>query len=211
MSAYGSLGISSIVRIVGPPSGSWQWREPCRAAPIVPPPSRKVSAAPRWRSCEPRPRGLDLRDRVLAIALSEPLVPEAEAHNITNFEHDERVSYTQNPEPAPLAQGNIPSVAVPPLADRRPREALCAPRKVVRTPTRVEPAPDGIQLAVVPCDDERERPIVPGPREINLTPARLRDEKHLSDNQRLTTAYRVASVPETVPAADKPPGSLARR
>jgi cation diffusion facilitator family transporter len=34
---------------------------------------------------EPRRRGLDLRDRVLAIALSEPLVKEA--HDITIFEH----------------------------------------------------------------------------------------------------------------------------
>ena len=35
---------------------------------------------------EPRRRGLDLRDRVLAIALSEPLVKEA--HDITIFEQD---------------------------------------------------------------------------------------------------------------------------
>jgi len=39
---------------------------------------------------EPRRRGLDLRDRVLAIALGEPLVREA--HDITIFEHGERVS-----------------------------------------------------------------------------------------------------------------------
>jgi cation diffusion facilitator family transporter len=39
---------------------------------------------------EPRQRGLDLRDRVLAIALSEPLVREA--HDITIFEHGDRVS-----------------------------------------------------------------------------------------------------------------------
>jgi cation diffusion facilitator family transporter len=37
---------------------------------------------------EPRRRGLDLRDRVLAIALSEPLVKEA--HDITVFEDGER-------------------------------------------------------------------------------------------------------------------------
>jgi cation diffusion facilitator family transporter len=35
---------------------------------------------------EPRERGLDLRERVLAIALGEPLVKEA--HDITIFEHD---------------------------------------------------------------------------------------------------------------------------
>jgi cation diffusion facilitator family transporter len=39
---------------------------------------------------EPRRRGLNLRDRVLAIALSEPLVREA--HDITIFEHGEQVS-----------------------------------------------------------------------------------------------------------------------
>ncbi len=39
---------------------------------------------------EPRRRGLDLRDRVLAIALSEPLVKEA--HDIAVFEDGERAS-----------------------------------------------------------------------------------------------------------------------
>jgi cation diffusion facilitator family transporter len=39
---------------------------------------------------EPRRRGLDLRDRVLAIALSEPQVREA--HDITIFEHGDQVS-----------------------------------------------------------------------------------------------------------------------
>ncbi len=39
---------------------------------------------------EPRRRGLDLRDRVLAIALAEPLVKEA--HDITVFEHGDRAS-----------------------------------------------------------------------------------------------------------------------
>ncbi len=39
---------------------------------------------------EPRRRGLDLRDRVLAIALSEPLVKEA--HDITVYEDEDRAS-----------------------------------------------------------------------------------------------------------------------
>jgi cation diffusion facilitator family transporter len=39
---------------------------------------------------EPRQRGLDLRDRVLAIALGEPLVREA--HDITIFEHGDQIS-----------------------------------------------------------------------------------------------------------------------
>ncbi len=39
---------------------------------------------------EPRHRGLTLRDRVLAIALTEPAV--SEAHDITIFEHGDQVS-----------------------------------------------------------------------------------------------------------------------
>ena len=39
---------------------------------------------------EPRRRGLDLRDRILAIALAEPLVMEA--HDITIFEQDDAVN-----------------------------------------------------------------------------------------------------------------------
>jgi divalent metal cation (Fe/Co/Zn/Cd) transporter len=39
---------------------------------------------------EPRREGLDLRDRVLAIALTEPLVREA--HDIAIYEHDGKVS-----------------------------------------------------------------------------------------------------------------------
>lgn len=39
---------------------------------------------------EPQRRGLDLRDRVLAVAMSEPLVREA--HDITIFEHGDQVS-----------------------------------------------------------------------------------------------------------------------
>jgi cation diffusion facilitator family transporter len=39
---------------------------------------------------EPRREGLELRDRVLAVALAEPLVREA--HDITIYEHDGRVS-----------------------------------------------------------------------------------------------------------------------
>src|SRR6185437_16771184 len=39
---------------------------------------------------EPRREGLELRERVLAAALTEPLVREA--HDITLYEHDGRVS-----------------------------------------------------------------------------------------------------------------------
>jgi cation diffusion facilitator family transporter len=48
---------------------------------------------------EPRRGGLDLRDRVLAAALAEPLVREA--HDITIYEHDGRVSVSLHLKMAP--------------------------------------------------------------------------------------------------------------
>lgn len=48
---------------------------------------------------EPRRKGLDLRDRVLAIALAEPLVREA--HDITIYEHDGRASVSLHLKMAP--------------------------------------------------------------------------------------------------------------
>jgi cation diffusion facilitator family transporter len=48
---------------------------------------------------EPRREGLDLRDRVLAIALAEPLVREA--HDITIYEHQGRVSVSLHLKMAP--------------------------------------------------------------------------------------------------------------
>jgi cation diffusion facilitator family transporter len=48
---------------------------------------------------EPRREGLDLRDRALAIALAEPLVREA--HDITIYEHDDRVSLSLHLKFAP--------------------------------------------------------------------------------------------------------------
>jgi cation diffusion facilitator family transporter len=56
---------------------------------------------------EPRRRGLDLRDRVLAIALSEPAVREA--HDITIFEHGDRLSVSLHlklPAESSLAQAH---------------------------------------------------------------------------------------------------------
>jgi cation diffusion facilitator family transporter len=53
---------------------------------------------------EPRLQGLDLRDRALAVALSEPLVREA--HDIALYEHDGRVSLSLHlklPADTPLA------------------------------------------------------------------------------------------------------------
>jgi cation diffusion facilitator family transporter len=48
---------------------------------------------------EPRRDGLDLRDRALAVALTEPLV--SEAHDITIYEHDRHVSLSLHLKLAP--------------------------------------------------------------------------------------------------------------
>jgi cation diffusion facilitator family transporter len=59
---------------------------------------------------EPRREGLDLRDRVLAVALSEPLVREA--HDITIYEHDGRASVSLHLKMAPdVAIGQAHDVA----------------------------------------------------------------------------------------------------
>jgi divalent metal cation (Fe/Co/Zn/Cd) transporter len=56
---------------------------------------------------EPRREGLDLRQRVLAVALSEPLVREA--HDVTLYEHDGRTSVSLHlklPRGIPLAEAH---------------------------------------------------------------------------------------------------------
>lgn len=59
---------------------------------------------------EPRREGLDLRDRVLAIALAEPLVREA--HDITIYEQDGRTSVSLHVKMAPdVAIGQAHDVA----------------------------------------------------------------------------------------------------
>ncbi|HEY1420704.1 MAG TPA: cation diffusion facilitator family transporter [Candidatus Dormibacteraeota bacterium] len=59
---------------------------------------------------EPRREGLDLRDRVLAVALSEPSVREA--HDITIYEHDGRASVSLHLKMAPdVAIGQAHDVA----------------------------------------------------------------------------------------------------
>jgi cation diffusion facilitator family transporter len=59
---------------------------------------------------EPRRDGLDLRDRALAVALAEPLVREA--HDITIYEHDGRVSISLHLKLAPdVAIGEAHDVA----------------------------------------------------------------------------------------------------
>jgi cation diffusion facilitator family transporter len=81
---------------------------------------------------EPRREGLDLRDRTLAIALSEPLVREA--HDITIYEHDGQVSISLHLKlPADVAVGEAHEVA------ERVEAALRAEPGVEDVHTHLEP------------------------------------------------------------------------
>jgi cation diffusion facilitator family transporter len=81
---------------------------------------------------EPRRRGLDLRDRILAIALAEPLVMEA--HDITIFEQDDGVSVSLHLKfPAELDLHEAEAIA-----DRVER-AICERPRVVAVQTHLEP------------------------------------------------------------------------
>jgi cation diffusion facilitator family transporter len=81
---------------------------------------------------EPRRRGLDLRDRVLAIALAEPLVMEA--HDISIFEQQGGVSVSLHLKfPAELELGEAAQVA-----DRVER-AICERPEVTAVQTHLEP------------------------------------------------------------------------
>jgi cation diffusion facilitator family transporter len=115
---------------------------------------------------EPRRRGLDLRDQVLAIALSEPLVREA--HDITIFEHGDQVSVSLHlkfpadtsleeahevSERVEAAIGELPRVsdvrthlepleqplAADPRASRGDRQTLDTIEEVVREQTGTQP------------------------------------------------------------------------
>jgi divalent metal cation (Fe/Co/Zn/Cd) transporter len=81
---------------------------------------------------EPRRRGLDLRDRVLAIALAEPLVKEA--HDITVFEQDGAASVSLHLKfPADLDLREAHEVA-----ERVEREIRARP-EVAAVQTHLEP------------------------------------------------------------------------
>lgn len=81
---------------------------------------------------EPRRRGLTLRDRVLAIALGEPLV--SEAHDITIFEHGDRVSVSLHLKlPADSSLDGAHEVA------ERVEEAIGALPRVSDVRTHLEP------------------------------------------------------------------------
>jgi cation diffusion facilitator family transporter len=81
---------------------------------------------------EPRDRGLDLRERVLAIALSEPLVKEA--HDITVFQQDGKASVSLHLKfPADLDLQSAHEVA------GRVERAIRARPEVVDVQTHLEP------------------------------------------------------------------------
>jgi cation diffusion facilitator family transporter len=93
---------------------------------------------------EPRREGLDLRDRVLAIALAEPLVREA--HDITIYEHDGRASLSLHLKMAPdVAIAQAHEVA------ERVEAALCTEPGIEAVQTHLEPLEQ--PLAARPDED----------------------------------------------------------
>lgn len=81
---------------------------------------------------EPRRRNLELRDRVLGAALSEPLVHEA--HDIAVFEHDGRAIVSLHLKlPDDLSLGDAHAVA------ERVELAICREPTVVNVHTHLEP------------------------------------------------------------------------
>jgi cation diffusion facilitator family transporter len=97
---------------------------------------------------EPRRRGLDLRERVLAIALAEPLVMEA--HDITIFEQDGMASVSLHLKfPADLALGSAHEIS------ERVERAICARPGVGEAQTHLEPLER--RLAVRSVEGRNER------------------------------------------------------
>ena len=97
---------------------------------------------------EPRARGLELRDRVLAIALSEPLVREA--HDITVYEQPGSVSVSLHLKfPADLDLASAHETA------ERIERAIAGRRGVGDVQTHLEPLER--PLAARPSDDEADR------------------------------------------------------
>ncbi len=97
---------------------------------------------------EPRNRGLDLRERVLAIALAEPLVMEA--HDITIFEQDGSASVSLHLKfPADLDLGSAHEIS------ERVERAICARPGVGEAQTHLEPLERRLAARSVERGDER--------------------------------------------------------
>jgi cation diffusion facilitator family transporter len=97
---------------------------------------------------EPRRSGLDLRDRVLAIALSEPLVKEA--HDIAIFQQDGTASVSLHlkfPDDLDLGEAHE-------IAERVEQEIRCRP-EVADVQTHLEPLER--PLAASACDESSDR------------------------------------------------------
>ena len=94
---------------------------------------------------EPRRKGLDLRDRVLAIALAEPLVREA--HDITIYEHDGRASVSLHLKMAPdvsIRQAHEVAERVEAqLRDERGVEVVQTHLEPLEEPSAARPDEDG--------------------------------------------------------------------
>ncbi len=139
---------------------------------------------------EPRRRGLDLRDRVLAIALSEPLVKEA--HDITIFEQPGSSSVSLHLKfPADLDLRSAHEIA------ERVEQAIRARPDVADVQTHLEPLER--PLAARAPDDGAEA-------QITHAIERIVRERTGSDPQRVrllsTDAGRVLFLTLVVDAAD---------
>jgi divalent metal cation (Fe/Co/Zn/Cd) transporter len=104
---------------------------------------------------EPRRRGLDLRDRVLAAALAEPLVREA--HDITIYEHDGKVSVSLHLKMAP----DIPIEQAHEVAER------------VESAVRDDPAVEDVHTHLEPL----EQPVAALPDEDGDHPDRAQRDR----------------------------------
>jgi cation diffusion facilitator family transporter len=146
---------------------------------------------------EPRREGLDLRDRVLAIALAEPLVREA--HDITIYEHDGRASVSLHLKMTPeIAIGQAHDVA------ERVEAALRAEPGIEDVQTHLEPLEQPVAARPDedrdhPDEDERQRisDLV-----VNRTGAPPRELRLLHASGGLVVFVSVAVPPEvTLPEA----------
>jgi cation diffusion facilitator family transporter len=104
---------------------------------------------------EPRREGLDLRDRVLAIALAEPLVREA--HDITIYQHDGLASVSLHLKLAPEV-----SIAKAHDVAERVEAALCGEPGIEAVQTHLEPLEQPVaarpdENGGHPDDTERQR------------------------------------------------------
>jgi divalent metal cation (Fe/Co/Zn/Cd) transporter len=139
---------------------------------------------------EPRRRGLDLRDRVLAIALAEPSVREA--HDISIFEQPGSVSVALHLKfPADLSLTSAHEIA------ERVERAICSRAGVAHVQTHLEPLERA--LAAGPADESADR-------SLTADVERLVRERTGEGPQRVkllsTDAGRVMFVTLQVPAGE---------